>query len=140
MLGEQWNPQNTKVDLSVAKHLPCKMLQKTKLKKFSYRLGENERTIGSGLSVSLNAITSYWHKKGPLPLPFSHCTTILLEHIMPRFCPVLSINVETNLKVMLPAFVLFGALHCSLILVQFPDEVEFWITCSHIIMKIILAV
>ena len=48
-------------------------------------------------------------------------------------------NVETNLKVMLPAFVLFGALHCSLILVQFPDEVEFWTTCSHIIMKIILA-
>lgn len=56
MLGEQWNPQNTKVGLSVAKHLPCKMLPKTKLNKFSYRLGENERTIGSGLSVSLNAI------------------------------------------------------------------------------------
>ena len=59
---------------------------------------------------------------------------------MSRFSLVLSINVETNLKVMLPAFVLFGALHCSLILVQFPDEVEFWTTCSHIIMKIILAV
>ena len=44
MLGEQWNPQNTKVGLSVAKHLPCKMLPKTKLNKFSYRLGENERT------------------------------------------------------------------------------------------------
>ena len=66
MLGEQWNPQNTKVGLSVAKHLPCKMSPKTKLNKFSYRLGENERTIGSGLSVSLNAITSYWHKKGPI--------------------------------------------------------------------------
>ena len=59
MLGEQWNPQNTKVGLSVAKHLPCKMLPKTKLNKFSYRLGENEHTIGSGLSVSLNTIVYY---------------------------------------------------------------------------------
>lgn len=58
---------------------------------------------------------------------------------MPRFSPLLSIIVETYLKVMLPAKWLFGALHCSLILVQFPDEVEFWTTCSHIIMKIILA-